>query len=92
MTVNVRQRAAAVGAFLIERHKAVFRNARDEDLEFAFAVYDFEGAPGLLQFWHAGQVDDHRVLFKLNGIRRRFGKRATIPRGAGQARTRRAAE
>lgn len=92
MAVDVGKRAAAVGAFLIERHKAISSNARDEDLEFAFAVYDFEGAAGPPQVWYAGQVDHQRVFFNLNGIGRRFGKRATIPRGAGQARTRRAAE
>src|SRR5690349_3521793 len=58
VTGDISERAAAVGAFLVQRHKAIRGGAGDDDLKLALGVHDFDGAARLAEFRDAGDVDD----------------------------------
>jgi len=85
VAVDVRERAAPVGTFLVQRHELVPGGMRNQNLELARGVHHFHSTARLAEFRDTGHVYDEQVWRDAHGVRSDFRQRAAVLRSSCQA-------
>jgi hypothetical protein len=89
---HVGQRAAAMGALLIQRYKLVLGRTGNENSEFMSGVDHLDGTPRSPKFRRLRKIDKENALSDLYGAGWSFGQVTAIMRSSREACTRRGAE